>query len=46
MARQLAEVAAKEAEIGIAQRRNQLRQLVGQLEGNAQAIEREGERRG
>ena len=40
-ARQLAEVAAKEAEIGIVQRRNQLRQLVGQLEGNAQAIERE-----
>jgi flotillin len=40
-ARQLAEVAAKEAEIGIAQRRNQLRQLVGQLEGAAQAIERE-----
>ena len=40
-ARQLAEVAAKEAEIGVAQRRNQLRQLVGQLEGNAQAIERE-----
>lgn len=40
-ARQLAEVAAKEAEIGVVQRRNQLRQLVGQLEGNAQAIERE-----
>jgi flotillin len=40
-ARQLAEVAGKEAEIGIAQRRNQMRQLVGQLEGNAQAIERE-----
>lgn len=40
-ARQLAEVAAKEAEIGIVQRKNQLRQLVGQLEGNAQAVERE-----
>ena len=40
-ARQLAEVATKEAEIGIVQRKNQLRQLVGQLEGNAQAIERE-----
>jgi flotillin len=39
--RQLAEVATKEAEIGIAQKRNQLRQLVGQLEGQAQAVERE-----
>ncbi len=40
-ARQLAEVADKDSEIGTAQRRNQLRQLLGQLEGNAQAIERE-----
>jgi flotillin len=42
-ARQLAEVAAKDAEIGIAQKRNQLRQLVGQLEGQAQAVEREAQ---
>jgi flotillin len=40
-ARQQAEVAQKDAEIGIAQRRNQLRQLVGKLEGDAQAVERE-----
>jgi len=40
-ARQQAEVAAKDAEIGIAQRRNQLRQIVGKLEGDAQAVERE-----
>jgi flotillin len=40
-ARQQAEVAAKDAEIGIAQKRNQLRQLVGKLEGEAQAVERE-----
>ena len=40
-ARQLAEVATKDAEIGITQKRNQLRQLVGQLEGQAQAVERE-----
>lgn len=40
-ARNLAGVATKDAEIGIAQKRNQLRQLVGQLEGNAQAVERE-----
>lgn len=39
--RQLAEVAQKEAEIGVAQKRNQLRQLVGQLEGQAQSVERE-----
>ena len=40
-ARQLAEVAQKDAEIGVAQKRNQLRQVVGQLEGQAQAVERE-----
>ena len=40
-ARQLAEVATKDAEIGITQKRNQLRQLVGQLEGQAQGVERE-----
>jgi flotillin len=40
-ARQLAEVAQKQAEIGIAQKRNQLRALIGQLEGDAQAVERE-----
>ena len=42
-ARQLAEVAQKEAEIGVAQKRNHLRQLVGQLEGQAQGIEREAQ---
>lgn len=42
-ARQLAEVASKDAEIGVAQKRNQLRQLVGQLEGQAQAVEREAQ---
>ncbi len=40
-ARQQAEVAAKDAEIGIAQKRNQLRQLVGKLEGEAQGVERQ-----
>jgi flotillin len=40
-ARQSAELASKEAEIGVAQKRNQLRQLVGKLEGDAQAVERE-----
>lgn len=40
-ARQLAEVAQKDAEIGVAQKRNLLRQIVGQLEGQAQAVERE-----
>src|SRR5262249_56717657 len=40
-ARQLAEVAQKQAQIGIAQKRNQLRTLVGQLEGQAQSVERE-----
>lgn len=40
-ARQQAELAAKDAEIGAAQKRNQLRQLVGKLEGEAQAVERE-----
>jgi len=42
-ARQLAEVAQKQAEIGIVQRRNQLRALVGQLEGQAQSVEREAQ---
>ena len=42
-ARQLAEVAQKDAEIGVAQKRNQLRQIVGQLEGQAQAVEREAQ---
>jgi len=42
-ARQLAEVAQKDAEIGIAQKRNLLRQTVGQLEGQAQAVEREAQ---
>jgi flotillin len=42
-ARQLAEVAQKDAEIGIAQKRNLLRQIVGQLEGQAQAVEREAQ---
>jgi len=40
-ARQLAEVAQKDAQIGVAQKRNQLRALVGQLEGTAQSVERE-----
>lgn len=40
-ARQLAEVASKDAEIGKAQKRNQLRQITGQLEGEAQSVERE-----
>jgi flotillin len=40
-ARQAAELAQKQAEIGIAQKRNELRALVGQLEGAAQAVERE-----
>jgi flotillin len=40
-ARQAAEVAQKQAEIGIAQKRNQLRTFVGQLEGQAQSVERE-----
>src|SRR5579863_7339595 len=35
-ARQSAEIAQKQAEIGIAQKRNELRALVGQLEGEAQ----------
>src|SRR5258706_428651 len=42
-ARQQAELAQKQGEIGVAQKRNQLRTLVGQLEGNAQAVEREAE---
>src|SRR5450432_1323953 len=40
-AHQLAEVAQKQAEIGVAQKRNQLRALIGQLEGAAQSVERE-----
>jgi flotillin len=40
-ARQLAEVAQKQAQIGVATKRNQLRTLVGQLEGQAQSVERE-----
>jgi flotillin len=40
-ARQTAEVAQKQAEIGIAQKRNELRTKKGQLEGDAQAVERE-----
>jgi len=40
-ARQAAELAQKQAEIGISQKRNELRALIGQLEGGAQAVERE-----
>jgi flotillin len=40
-ARQAAELAQKQAEIGVAQKRNELRALIGQLEGQAQAVERE-----
>jgi len=40
-ARQAAELAQKQAEIGVSQKRNELRALVGQLEGSAQAVERE-----
>lgn len=40
-ARQAAELAQKQAAIGVAQKRNELRALVGQLEGEAQAVERE-----
>jgi flotillin len=40
-ARQAAELAQKQAEIGVSQKRNELRALVGQLEGAAQAVERE-----
>ncbi len=40
-ARQAAELAQKQAEIGISQKRNELRALTGQLEGGAQAVERE-----
>ena len=40
-ARQSAELAQKQAEIGVVQKRNELRALVGQLEGAAQAVERE-----
>jgi flotillin len=40
-ARQQAEFAHKEAEIGVTQKQNELRALSGQLEGAAQSIERE-----
>jgi len=40
-ARQAAEVATKDAQIGVATQRNQLRALSGQLEGKAQSVERE-----
>jgi flotillin len=40
-ARQLAEVAGKQAEIGVATKRNQYRAIRGQLEGDAQSVERE-----
>jgi flotillin len=40
-ARQSAELAQKQADIGVAQKRNELRALVGQLEGDAQAVEKE-----
>src|SRR4029453_5180457 len=40
-ARQQAERGGKQAEIGIATKRNQLRAIVGQLEGQAQSVERE-----
>ncbi|MGD0526576.1 MAG: SPFH domain-containing protein [Polyangiaceae bacterium] len=40
-ARQAAELAQKQADIGVSQKRNELRALVGQLEGAAQAVERE-----
>ena len=40
-ARQAAELAQKQADIGVAQKRNELRGLTGQLEGDAQAVERE-----
>ncbi len=42
-ARQQAEVAQKEAQIGIATKRNQMRALVGKLEGDAQSVEREAQ---
>jgi flotillin len=40
-ARQSAELAQKQADIGIAQKRNELRAVVGQLEGEALAVEKE-----
>lgn len=40
-ARQQAEVAGKDAEIGVATKRNELRALIGKLEGEAKAVERE-----
>ncbi|MBC7793612.1 MAG: flotillin family protein, partial [Clostridia bacterium] len=42
-ANQSAAIAQKQAEIGIAQKRNQLRALTGQLEGEAQSVEREAQ---
>lgn len=42
-ANQAAEIAQKQADIGIAQKRNQLRALTGQLEGEAQSVEREAQ---
>lgn len=41
VARQQAELASKEADIVVARKRNELRQLVGQLEGQSQSVERE-----
>jgi flotillin len=40
-ARQQAEVASKDAEIGTATKRNELRALIGRLEGEAKSVERE-----
>lgn len=40
-ARQQVELAQKQAAIAIAQKRNQLRTIVGELEGKAQSVERE-----
>lgn len=40
-AKQAAEIAQKQGQIGIAQKRNELRTVAGQLEGKAQAVERE-----
>lgn len=42
-ARQLAEVAQKNAQIGVAQKRNQYRAMLGQLDGEAQGVEREAQ---
>lgn len=40
-ARQQVELAQKQAAIAVAQKRNQLRSIVGELEGQAQSVERE-----